>query len=67
MEGLRLDLVVFAGQGKVEGFLNNVGNADKLVGLLEDIHDAMMEYQVCVSLDYLMLQRLMFEPDFVAT
>ena len=34
-------------QGKVEGFFNNVQNADKLRGLVEDIRDAMMEYQVC--------------------
>ena len=36
------------GQGKVEGFFNNVENADKLSGTVEDIHNAMMEYQVCI-------------------
>ena len=35
-------------QRKVEAFLNNVGNADKLGGLLEDIRDAMVDYQVCI-------------------
>ena len=35
-------------QGDVEGFFNNVKNADKLGGLIEDIRDAMMEYQVCI-------------------
>ena len=35
-------------QGKVEGFFNNIDNADKLGGLVEDIHDAMMEYQVYI-------------------
>jgi len=35
-----------AGQGKVEGFFNNVKNADKLGGLVEDIRDALMDYQV---------------------
>jgi hypothetical protein len=34
-------------QAKVEGFLNNVKNADKLGGLVEDIHDIVMDYQVC--------------------
>jgi len=34
-------------QGDVEGFFNNVKNADKLGGLIEDIHDAMIDYQVC--------------------
>jgi hypothetical protein len=33
-------------QGKVEGFFKNVKNADKLGGLVEDIRDAMMGYQV---------------------
>ena len=33
-------------QGDVEGFFNNVKNADKLGGLIEDIRDAMIEYQV---------------------
>jgi len=36
-----------ADQGKVEGFFNNVKNADKLGGLIEDIRDSVMEYQVC--------------------
>ena len=34
-------------QGNVEGFFNNVKNADKLGGLVEDIRDAVMDYQVC--------------------
>ena len=34
-------------QGKIEGFFNNVGNADKLGGLVEDIREATMDYQVC--------------------
>jgi hypothetical protein len=33
-------------QGKVEGFFNNVNNADKLGGLVEDIRDAVTDYQV---------------------
>ena len=36
-----------AGESKVVRFLNNVENADKLRGLVEDIRDAMMDYQVC--------------------
>jgi len=37
-----------AEQGKIEGFYKNVDNAGKLGGLVEDIRDAMMEYQVCI-------------------
>ena len=36
-----------AEQGKAEGFFNNVKNADKLAGLVEDIRDTVMKYQVC--------------------
>jgi len=35
-----------AEQGKAEGFFKNVKNADKLGGLVEDIRDAVMDYQV---------------------
>ena len=57
LEEIRLDLMLLAEQGKVEGFLTNVENANKLSSLLEDIRDAMIEYQVCISLDYLVFQR----------
>ena len=33
-------------QGKVKGFFNNINNADKLGSLVDDIRDAMIEYQV---------------------
>ena len=35
-----------AKQEKVEGFFNNVKNAEKLGDLVEDIRDAAMDYQV---------------------
>ena len=40
-----------AEQGKAKGFFNNVDNADKLGGLVEDIRDVMMDYQVCVPIN----------------
>jgi hypothetical protein len=42
------DLVSLVKQGKVEGFVNNAKNADKLGGLVEDIRDALIGYQVCI-------------------
>lgn len=36
-------------QGKIEGFFNNVKNAEKLGGLIDDIRDAIIEYQVRLS------------------
>ena len=46
LEGIQRELMLLAKQGKVEGFFNNIKNADKLVSLVEDIRDAMMDYQV---------------------
>ena len=42
------ELALLGEQGKAKGFFNNVENADKLVGLVEDIRDAVMDYQVCI-------------------
>jgi len=43
-------------QGKVEGFFNSAENAGKLGSLVEDIRNAMMEYQVCTSSYYSFLR-----------
>ena len=48
LEDIRQDLTLLGEQGKVKGFFENVGNADKLGGLVEDIRDAVMDYQVCI-------------------
>jgi hypothetical protein len=45
LEDVRQDLALLEAQGNVEGFFSNTENADKLSGLLEDIRDAMLEYQ----------------------
>ena len=49
LEDVYRELILLSEQGKVQGFFNNVKNADKLVGLVEDTRDAMMDYQVCMS------------------
>jgi len=59
------DLSPLKEQGKVEGFFNNTENAGKLGRLVEDIRDAMMEYQVCAS-NYSFAPYLTFVPDFIA-
>ena len=46
LEDICRGLARLEGQGKVEGFFNNVENADTLSGAVEDIRDTMMEYQV---------------------
>lgn len=66
LERIREDLAQVKEQGKIKGFLHNVGNAKRLSGLLEDIRDAMMEYQVCILLGCLSVECLMIESDLVA-
>jgi len=60
------DLTLLSEQGKAQGFFNNVKNADKLGGLVEDIRYAMMDYQVC-TLNYSFLPCLMSVLDLVTT
>ena len=48
LEDIREDLALLGEEGKIKGFFNNVENADKLSGLVEDVCDAVMDYQVCV-------------------
>jgi len=50
-------------RGKVEGFLNNVKDAEALTGLTEDIRDAMMDYQVCIHAVRPLKPRLMSSQD----
>jgi len=47
LEGILHELKPLVDQGKVAGFFLNAEGSGKLVGLAEDVHDAMMEYQVC--------------------
>ena len=42
------DLIPLAERGMVTRFLNSTEDSDKLSGLVEDIRDAMMDYQVCL-------------------
>ena len=47
LQAVHQDLNVLAGQGMVEGFFSNADNADTLRGLVDDIRDAIVAYQVC--------------------
>lgn len=51
MEGIHRELALFGEQGKAKGFFNNVGNSDQLSGIVEDIRDAIMDYQVRAWVD----------------
>ena len=43
---VRQALALLGEQGKAKGFFNNVRNAEKLSGMVEDIRDAMIDYRV---------------------
>ena len=58
LEDIHQDLALLGEQGKAKGFFNNVENADKLGGLVEDVRDAMMDYQVCTASYNLSFSRL---------
>jgi hypothetical protein len=60
------ELEPLAKQGKIEGFFSNVKNADKLGGLVDDIRDAIIQYQVRPPNSHPPPQ-LMFAIDIVAT
>jgi len=47
LESILQELEPLAEHSKIAGFFNNVKNADKLSSLTGDIHDAIMDYQVC--------------------
>ena len=49
LENIHQSLTLPAEQGKVLEFLMNAENVQRINGLIEDICEALMEYQVCMS------------------
>ena len=49
LQDIRRELAMLGEQGKAKGFFNNVENAEKLGGFVEDVRDVMMDYQVRAS------------------
>jgi len=52
-------------EGKTEGFFKAAKNADALGGLVENIRDTVMEYQVCIRKLSTSGARPTFAPDIV--
>ena len=46
LEEVHQELDLLAGQGKTAGFLANAESAQRINGLVEDIRQVMMDYQV---------------------
>ena len=67
MEDVGQELALLAGQGKkAVVFLANTENAQRINGLVEDIREVMMDYQVCAS-NTLFFPYLINVLDLVAT
>ena len=49
LENIRESLTLPSEQQRVIEFLSNVENAQRINGLVEDMYDALMDYQVCMS------------------
>ena len=47
LENILQDLIPLEQRGRVTRFLNSIKDVDKLDGLAGDIHDTMVDYQVC--------------------
>jgi len=60
------DLAPLAEQGNFVGFLTSAENVQRVNTLVEDICEALMDYQVCV-LNYSTPPCLTFVLDFIAT
>jgi len=50
LEGVCQGLTLPTEQGEVTEFLTNTENAQRINSLVEEIHEALMDYQVCVKL-----------------
>ena len=67
LEEIRQELDLLAGQGKTAGFLANTENTQKIGGLVEDVRQVMMDYQVRALTHPFLLPCLTNVPDFTAT
>jgi len=50
LEGVCQGLTIHTEQGEVMEFLTKAKNAQRINSLVEDIHEALVDYQVCVKL-----------------
>ena len=67
LEEVHQELDLLAGQGETAGFLANAETTQKISGLVEDIREVMMDYQVRALTHPFLLPSLTNAPDLVAT
>ena len=66
LEEVHQELDLLAGQGKTSEFLANAESAQRINGLVEDIRQVMMDYQVRALAHSLLSQCLTNVLDFIA-
>ena len=66
LEEIHQELDLLTGQGKTSGFLANTKGAQRIGGIVEDIRQAMVDYQVRALTRSFLLSRLTNVLDFVA-
>jgi len=66
LEGICQSLTLPGDQGDLVKFLANPKNIQRINGLIEDIYEALMDYQVC-KLNYPFCTCLTFMLDIIAT
>ena len=49
LKNIHQGITLPAEQEKIMEFLTNTKNVQRINGLVEDIHEALMDYQVCMS------------------
>ena len=67
LEEVDQELDLLAGQGKTAGFLTNAESAQRINGLVEDIRQVMMDYQVRALTRSSLMSCLTNVVDFTAT
>ena len=67
LEEIHQELDLLARPGKTVGFLANAKSAQRIGGIVEDIRQVMMDYQVGVLTHSFLLLRLTNVSDFIAT
>lgn len=66
LEDIHQNLILPTEQGNIMEFLTNTKNVQRINDLVEDIHEALVDYQVCHSNVHFLLC-LTFVLDFIAT
>ena len=66
LEEIHQELDLLTGQGKTAGFLANAESAQRISGMVENIRQVVIDYQVCALTRSFLLSCLTNAPGFIA-